>query len=447
MKLRRLAPIAMGAAALLALAGCAQGGPATSTSGAGEISGDVTFRLWDEKAADAYEASFAAFEEAHPGVTVNVDVVPWKDYFTTLRNDVASGSADDVFWLNGAYYGDYAKNGYLLPIDETLGADASKAWNESVVGQYTSGGHLWGVPQITDGGSAIYYNADALAAAGVTPEEISAAKWNPTDPTQDTFLPILQKLTIDSSGRNALDPAFDAANVKQYAFNAGMDLQNIMLNFIGGNGGTFQDADGKLTFTNPKTVEAFTYLSKLINEYHVAPPASSTNDNGDFTRDEFLRGNIALFESGTYNLANVHDGASFNWGVTEIPAGPAGRVTTSPGVIAAGNANSKNPEATKALLEWLGSTEGNQALGETGAAVPAVTGAREVYDAYWQGQNVDVTPFFSVLEGKEPFAPVTGQNFGAMLSAYSPLLGQVFAGQVEPAAGLQAAQDAGNAAA
>lgn len=444
MNLRKIAPVALGLTALFGLTACA---PGADQAGSG-ASGDITLRLWDEKAAEAYETSIEQFEAANPGIQVEVNVVPWDDYFNTLRNDVGSGSADDIFWLNGAYYEDYATNGHLLAIDETLGADAEKGWNESVVKQYTKDDHLWGVPQLTDGGSAIYYNDEALKAAGVTPEEISKATWNPSDPTKDTFLPILQKLTIDANGKNALDPAFDASNIKQYGFNAGQDLQNIMLNFIGSNGGSFQDENAKLTFTDPKTVEAFTYLVKLINEYHVAPPASSTNDDGDFTRDEFLAGNIALFESGTYNLANVQEGASFTWGVTEMPAGPEGKVTAAPGIIAAANANAKNPQAVKAFLSWIGSAEGNKAFGESGTAVPAVTDARASYDSYWQQQGVDVKPFFTVIENDaKTLPPVIGQNFGAMLDAYKPSLNDVFLGKVAPADGLKQAEEKGNAAA
>lgn len=446
MKISKLATAALASVALLGLAGCAQGG-AQSPSASGDVAGDITFRLWDEKAADAYEASIAAFEAANPDVHVTLDVVPWDDYFTTLRSDVASGTADDVFWLNGAYYRDYADNGYLVDVNAALGADASADWSQPIMDQYTSGGKLWGVPQITDGGSAVYYNQAMLDAAGVTAADIANATWDPADPSKDTFLPILQRLTLDGQGRNATDAAFDANDVKQYGFNAGQELQNIMLNFIGSNGGTFQDDAGRLTFTNPKTQQAFEYLVKLINEYHVAPPASSTNDNGDFTRDEFIGGRMALFMSGSYNLANVHDGAGFAWGVAEMPSGPAGKVTTSPGVIAAGNANSAHPEATAALLSWLGSTEGATYLGETGAAVPAVGGARAAYDGFWQQQGVDVAPFFAPFDTSAPLDPPTGQNFGAMLSAYTPKLSEVFLGQTPPAEGLRAAEEAGNAAA
>ena len=36
-----------------------------------------------------------------------------------------------------------------------------------MVDQFTRNGALWGVPQLTDAGIALYFNADLLAAAGV----------------------------------------------------------------------------------------------------------------------------------------------------------------------------------------------------------------------------------------------------------------------------------------
>ena len=441
MKLRRIAATA--AATLLAtlsLAACSANG-ATEPTGTGAVSGDITLRLWDEAVASAYETSIEKFEAANPDVNVDINVVPWADYFTTLRQEIGTGGGDDVFWLNGAYFDDYVAAGSLLNIDETLGTEAKNAWSPEVVKQYTVDNVLYGVPQITDGGSAFYVNEDLLSAAGVTKEELSGATWHP-DPTKDTLLPLLQKLTVDANGVTADQPNFDSNNVASYAINAALELQNIQLNFIGSNGGTYQVDGGKLTFTNPKTVEAYQYLVDLINKYHVAPPAEATNDNGDYTRDEFLKGKLAVFETGTYNLANVHDGAGFNWGITEIAAGPAGKVTTAPGVIAAGNVNSKHPEATKALLEWLGSEEGAAVLGESGTAVPAVTEARAAYEDYWTQQQVDITPFFSVLDGKTPMDPVTGSNFGAQAEAFTPILKDIFLGKIEVAAGLEQAQAA-----
>ena len=124
-------------------------------------------RIWGDPIAAAYRESFEAFNRAHPDIEVRTDMVAYPTYFNTLRTDMAGGSADDIFWLSNAYFAAYADSGRLMDIGKTLGPDTAAGWEPAVVDQFTRGGVLWGVPQLTDAGIAVYYNADLLAAAGV----------------------------------------------------------------------------------------------------------------------------------------------------------------------------------------------------------------------------------------------------------------------------------------
>ncbi|GGA69000.1 sugar ABC transporter substrate-binding lipoprotein UspC [Pseudoclavibacter endophyticus] len=431
---------AVTAAALVALTGCV-----AADAGDGNAETVLTLRLWDEHAAAAYEDAVSAFSAANPDIAVEVDVVAWDEYFVALRDDVASGSGPDVFWLNGSYYEDYADNRLVRPVSDLFDHDPTGAWSPQVISQYVKHGEMWGVPQVMDGGTALYYNADALARAGVTPGELDGLTWHPTDPGRDSLLPLLQRLTLDEQGRNAADPDFDPSSVQQWGLNAGQELQNVELNFIGSNGGRYQDDAGRLTLTDPATLEAYDYLVRLINEHRVAPPAAESNPGGEGPRERFLDGSLAVYLSGTYSLAQVAGEASFEWGIAELPAGPAGQVTTTPGVVAAANAAGEHPDETERLLAWLGSPEGNEYLASAGAAVPAVTGARAAYDAYWSQAGVDVSPFFEVLAGNPQIDPAAGQNFGAMIANAKPVLDQVFAGEIDVATGLAQAEEAANA--
>jgi multiple sugar transport system substrate-binding protein len=403
----------------------------------------VTVRLWDQQVAKAYRQSFAAFTRLHPDIEVQTDVVSYSTYFNTLRTDIAGGSADDIFWISNAYLSGYADSGRLMDIGKTLGPQASSAWEPSVVEQFTRGGTLWAVPQLTDAGIALYYNADLLAAAGVDAAALTALRWSPDG--GDTLRPLLARLTVDADGRTAATPGFDAQRVRQWAYNAANDAQGIYLNYIGSAGGVFQAGD-RFAFDNPGAIEAFSYLVKLINRDHVAPPASDTNDNGDFCRNQFLAGKIALFQSGTYNLASVAAQASFRWGVALLPAGPKGRVSVTNGIAAAGNSASAHPDAVRQVLAWMGSTEGNQYVGRHGSAIPAVTSAQQVYFDYWKTKSVDVTPFFAVLNGPRIAAP-GGAGFAAGFPEIKPYFDEMFLGRSDIATTLQRAQDAANAAA
>ena len=397
----------------------------------------VTVRLWDEKVAAAYRESFAAFSQAHPDIEVRTDVIAYSTYFDTLRTDVAGGSADDIFWLSNAYLAAYADSGRLTKIK------ADPDWEPSVVALYTRGGALWGVPQLTDGNISLYYNADLLAAAGVDPGELVTLRWSPDG--DDTLRPLLSRLTVDADGHAAGTPGFDARRVRQWGYNASNDPQGIYLNYIGSAGGVFQRGD-QFAFDNPAAITAFRYLIGLINDDHVAPPASETNTINDFVRNQFLAGRMALFQSGTYNLAPVADGVHFRWGVAVLPAGPKGRATVTNGIAAVGNAASPHPQAVRQVLSWLGSRQGNEYVGRHGSAIPAVRSAQRVYFDYWAHQGVDVSAFFAALNG--PRIPVPGgAGFPAGEQALKPYFDEMFSGRTDIAATLKQAQAAANAAA
>jgi multiple sugar transport system substrate-binding protein len=403
----------------------------------------VTVRLWDEQVAAAYRQSFAAFTRAHPDIEVQTHVVSYSTYFNTLRTDVAGGSADDIFWISNAYLAGYADSGRLMDIGKTLGAAAASAWEPSVVGQFTRNRVLWAVPQLTDAGIALYYNADLLAATGAGPADLAALRWSPDG--ADTLRPLLARLTIDADGRTAATPGFDGGRIRQWAYNAANDAQGIYLNYIGSAGGVFQNGD-RFAFDNPGAVEAFTYLVRLINGDHVAPPASDTNDNGDFSRNQFLAGRMALFQSGTYNLAAVAQQATFRWGVAMLPEGPAGRISVTNGIAAAGNSASPHRDAARQVLAWMGSKEGNEYVGRHGSAIPAVQSAQWVYFDYWAGKGVDVLPFFAVLTGPHIDAP-GGVGFAAGNQVLKPYFDEMFLGRRDVPTTLRQAQKAANAAA
>jgi multiple sugar transport system substrate-binding protein len=418
-------------AALLLLAGCSltpadDTGPGTTT---------VTFRLWDDQVAKAYRESFAAFHQRHPDISVAVQVVPWADYWTKLPTDVAAGTAADIFWTNTSNFGLYADSDQLLPVS----GDAS-AWNRAVVDLYTRNGKLWGVPQLWDS-IALFYHKDMVTRAGVDP---AALRWNPAG-AGDTFLPAVRRLTVDRNGRTAGQSGFDARNIRQYGFNAASDSQAIVWDFVGSNGGTWQHGDAFDFADQPRTVAAVQYAVDLINKHHVSPSAADTNTNGDKTLQLFTQGKLALFQSGPYRLKNVQEGASFEWGVAPIPAGPAGRVGVVHGVAAVASARTPHREATEKVLAWLGTAEGARPIATGGYAFPGVTAAEPDFVAYWRKQGVDVQPFLDAARGTTFPAPV-GPRVNAGATAAEPVLQQIFLGRTPVAAGLRKAQDAANRA-
>jgi multiple sugar transport system substrate-binding protein len=435
--------VVAGSAAGIAAFGAAHSSsrPTASTDRDGHVT--VTVRLWDETVAAGYEKSFATFERDNPTIDVDVEVVPYEDYAADLDSDVDAGTAPDVYWLNSAAYADHAEAGDLLDVDEVLGASAHRAWSPDVTEQYTLDGRLWGVPQLSDGGIALYYNADLLATAGIDPAVLDDLTWTPGG-EGDTLLPVLERLTLDAQGRDAADPAFDGTPV-QYGYNAGQDLQAIWLDYLGSNGASLEDATGtSFELDTPEAQAAFRYVVDLVQQHRVAPPASLTNGDPDFSRDQFTSGHMALFQSGLYSLAPVAADADFSWGVARMPAGPEGRVSVSNGIVAAGSAQTSHLDATARVLAWLGSSDGSEYIGAEGAAVPAVLGAQAAYHEHWAEQGVDVSPFFDVVSSGRTIPAPTG-IWGDAQPAVEPVLDEMFLGTTTVEEALARAQEAATA--
>ena len=191
---------------------------------------------------------------------------------------------------------------------------------------------------------------------------------------------------------------------------------------------------------------AFRYLVDLINRDHVAPPASDTNDNGDFSLNQFLAGKMALFQSGTYSLSQIARNAGFHWGIAMLPAGPAGRVSVTSGIAVAGNSATKHPDAVRQVLAWMGSKRRRRIPGPQWWSDPRGAVSSAGLLRLLGRQGIDVTPFFSVLDGPRIPAP-GGAGFAAGDTALQSYFDDMFLGRGDVPTTLSRAQAAANAAA
>ncbi|WP_235045220.1 extracellular solute-binding protein, partial [Microbacterium maritypicum] len=80
----------------------------------------------------------AAFTKENPNVTIDIQVTPYKEYFTKLQTAASGGSAADVFWMNGPNFQLYASNGQLAPLDDG-GIDAAD-YPQGLIDLYTYDG-------------------------------------------------------------------------------------------------------------------------------------------------------------------------------------------------------------------------------------------------------------------------------------------------------------------
>ncbi|MBA8817274.1 ABC-type glycerol-3-phosphate transport system substrate-binding protein [Microbacterium halimionae] len=156
------AALAIGA---LALSGC------SGDSGGGDSGGDVSLSVWQNSTTGdgvAYwEDAAAAFEEANPGVTVEIQSIQNEDMDGKLQTALNSGDAPDVFMARGGgKLADVVKAGQVMDLTDKISSDAASAMSSSL-SAFTYDGKLYGMP-LSVLPEGLFYSQDLFDQAGVS---------------------------------------------------------------------------------------------------------------------------------------------------------------------------------------------------------------------------------------------------------------------------------------
>ncbi len=436
---RRFLGLAGLAAGTTALAGCsaADWGFRGGSSGTAEL----TYALWDAHQQIGYQKSIDEFEKRNPDIRVTIEQIPYGNYQQKVTAQYISGDAPDVFWVNTPWLGDWAKGGLITDIASRVskaGIDLGQYY-PSLVDLHRDGSKLYGLPKDWDT-IAIYYNKQHLAKAGFrnAPTDLS---WNPHD--GGTWLHFLKQLTLDHKGRNALDASFDASNIDVYATAMTNEFQAIFGSYLAMNGGSMlpHAYATKSVFDSAANRETMSFLTDMLHAAHVLVPNGETGPNGDSTNSEtlFASGRMAMWQAGDWNTVSLAQLSQFTVGVMPLPAGPKGRISVINGLIDGIASNTRYPEQAWRLVEWLGGAESQRIMGSGGYIWPAIERLDPLFQSYWKGKGVDVSPFLAEAKGKTVNFPV-GTGMNEALTNVTTALGPTFLGQSSVTSGLAAAQ-------
>jgi multiple sugar transport system substrate-binding protein len=271
---------------------------------------------------EAYQQFIADFQEAHPGVTINALETP-PEFDTQLLVDLAAGTAPDVWNQDASTLARLVDAGYVLDMNECLALvpefDLDRFFPSVLsIHQREEGGPIYGVPNDFTP-MVIYYNTQSFERAGVEPP---SGDW-----TWDEFVEVAQRLTLDSEGRNRLDPDFDASNVVQWGFRV-RQFSFEWLYRLWENGGDVLSPDGTTAsgyLDSPESIEAITWLRDLVTEQGVAPDPSMLNQmlqQAGFL-DRFLAGDVAMFDRGHWELVGLQSNAAYEPGIFSVVGQPS----------------------------------------------------------------------------------------------------------------------------
>ncbi|WP_214410391.1 ABC transporter substrate-binding protein [Sphaerisporangium fuscum] len=430
----RWADAAFGAL-LLAATACGGSG---SSGGSGGEKVTLTYRLWDEQQKVGYDKVMAAFEKSHPNIHVNIELLPWDQYWLKLTSDAVAGTGPDVCWMTVGYFPEFVTKGVLADLS-SLGIDTGQ-YKKTVVDGYTYQGKLYGVPK--DWGIVgLLYNKDLFKKAGVTmPDKLT---WAPDG--SGTLLPLARKLTVDAAGKHPGDSGFDAGSVKQWGFASWNHYQTQWMNWVNSNGGKLIDKPfGKWAMNDDASVQGLQWGVDLVNKYHVSPPATQTNPPTGKVTAMFERGEVAMFPANNALLPFVAPESNFEIGVTTMPEGPAGRSVNMAGGADTVLAGSKHPQEARELVKFLGSRDAQKMMADSGFAFPALNGLEQGYVDFWKAKKIDVAPFVEESKGLTYNLPVV-TGFNSFESKMNQIFNDMYLGKITPKAAADQAVQEGNA--
>lgn len=341
----------------------------------------------------------AQFEKLNPCIRVYYSPVPG-NYQQKIQTEFASSNEPDVMYVSPDMIYNEGRVGKLLQLDSYLAKDGVKlsTYIPALLSKFQLNGRTYGIPK--DWGTlGIFYNKALFDAKHVA--------YPSNNLTYDQFRALAKQLYTPSS---------NPAKVIYGTMIPSADLGRFMA-FIYGFGSEILDpATGKILFNNSKTIDAMKFWTGMQLVDHSATTPSTVGDG--WQGDSFGKGKVAMVLEGgwlTPYLRSTYP--KINFGVAQMPAGPAGRAdpvfTNAWGASASTKKNGTDAAAVKLIEYMTGLTYQRQQL-MAGFALPTVASLQN--DPFLKSHPEVNNLFASYSAGK------TG-NFGAYDSQVNKALG------------------------
>ena len=296
----------------------------------------IRYAMWDASIKDKeIEEIIKPFEEANPGIKVELTAIPWDEYWKKMQVGIAGGDTYDVFAMSVAYAWEFAHKGMVMnlqPLYEEIVAEHGEDYlygNMLDVGRYPDPtGDLYAMPYGWVG-SLLFYNKTMFDEAGLD---------YPTDDwSWDDLWDAAEKLV---SGQG---PA------KKYGFRVWIshELLHAYINAAGGH--VLNDEMTECLINQPEAVAALEELKNKIDA-GICPTIASMEGQPD----PFLTGKVGMTVGGSYAIESYREITDFEWDCVMVPynAQTGKRVIYGGPDSLAISATTEHPEEAMKFLEY-----------------------------------------------------------------------------------------------
>ncbi|RMG79603.1 MAG: sugar ABC transporter substrate-binding protein, partial [Chloroflexi bacterium] len=366
----------------------------------------ITLAGWSSSPAED-EALQAAIDDFMAETGINVEWQINTDHNVQMQTAFASGDYPEVFYIDSSKLPEWATAGVVAVGEDNI--EDQEGFFPALLDIFTFEGTLYCPPKDFST-MALQYNKDLFDAAGL---DYPTADW-----TWDDLRAAAEALTDEEAGIVGLVTPPELPRFLPFLYQAG---------------GAIFDEEGNYVFDSDETRQALEYyISFALDGIGGAPSVVDAGWGGE----AFGTGRAAMAMEGNWVIKYLLDNfPDLNWGVTELPQGPAGRATMAFTVCYGVAADNDHPEESWALVNYLTGEEGARRVAEASfGPMPARTAAAEVYLDSWAeraaGTGLDPADLEAFVTGADYGKPwVLPPGWSAWADAFNATLQRAFAGE------------------
>ncbi|MGH3804880.1 MAG: extracellular solute-binding protein, partial [Pseudonocardiaceae bacterium] len=226
----------------------------------GDGPGTSSKAFWD-KMSDSFTA-------AHPGIEVEVTLLPWADIDREVSKMVKAGKAPDMALMGG--YSDFAAQGKLYSAEELLSVTAEANFLAPLAEAGSVGNTLYGLPFVASS-RLLFYNQTLFAKAGVNAPRTWSELKSAAKALKDKGVKYPYALPLGPEEAHAEAMIWELSN-----------------------GGGYADSSGNYSLVSDANVETFRWIKDNL----VAPGLLGPVPPAQFNRQDafaaFLRGEVGM---------------------------------------------------------------------------------------------------------------------------------------------------------
>ncbi|WP_443041513.1 extracellular solute-binding protein [Streptomyces sp. B21-083] len=401
-------------------------GMTAALGGCGGVgSGDVTLKLVAADYGDSdanssqkyWDKLVGEYEDAHPGVQVDVSVYSWNDVDRKVKEMVAAGDAPDLAQIGA--YADYAAKGELYQADDLL----SIPTQADFVTQLADAGEVrrtqYGMP-FAASTRLLFYNKKLFTEAGLTPP----TTWS--------------ELAADAA-------ALKEKGVKYpYALPLGPEeAQAETMQWLLSGGEGYTSEVGTYGIDAPQNIRTFTWLKDELVDKGLTGSVAPGKLNRAAAFAAFARGEVGML-NGHPSLMKIAAAKGVDFGMVPMP-GRERSTRSAMGVADWMMAFKKNGHRNEVggFLDFVYEKKNVLAFSREYDLLPVTTSASRTMSA--AAEDKDLAPFLDELPTAQLY-PVGKTSWAQVNADIKQRIGTAFTANGDPAAVLAELQTQANAA-